>query len=229
MGWKTSMILINSEKEFDKNELFESFGYYKLNKSDKQYFETIMNPDDDKIYFGRYNGNTIICMQDLPLESMYESLSKAERILSSKFPNTDITTFVLHSVVNLWGYSIVNNGKKVRVRAGSSEGGTIVEYGEILEQEKELFSKSKLNKNGERVFTFENMPEDDFLDDQVGENFVFDVSRKYLGMNLDACEELFETEFEGYTFSKLKPQNKTGDQIKINQDKNFKKKWWKFW
>lgn len=230
MGWKTSIIIVNSKNEFDKNELFESLGYYELKSVDNQYFESIMNPDDDKIYIGKYNGNTIICMQDLPLESLDKTVSRAEKMLSNKFPNIDIVTFALHSVVNLWGYSIVNNGKKLRVRAGSSEGGTMVEFGKILEEEKELFSKSKMNSSGERIFLFEDMPDEEFQDDQVGENFVFDISRKYLGENLDACDELFETKFEGFTFSKSKPKKRTENQIIQTQSKKESKTpWWKFW
>ncbi len=222
MGWKASMILINSEEEFDKNDFFESLGYYNLEKTDQQYFDSVINPDEDKIYLGQYNGNTIICMQGIPLESMDESMSKAETILSNKFPNSDIVTFVLHSTVNLWGYSIARNGEKIRVRFGASDEGTIVEYGEILDSEKELFSKSRLNKYGERIFIFDDMPEDEFLDDQVGENFVFDVSKAYLGEKLDFCDELFETEFEGYSFSKQKSKN-------IKENKKTITPWWKFW
>ena len=230
MGWKTSMIIVNSENDFDKDELFESLGYYELKSIDKQYFDSIMNPDNDKIYIGKYNGNTIICMQDLPLESLDKTVSTGEKMLSDKFPDIDIVTFVLHSVVNLWGYSIVKNGEKLRVRAGSSEGGTMVEFGEIMEEEKELFSKSKLNSSGERIFLFENMPDDEFQDDQVGENFVFDISCKYFGESLDACDELFETQFEGFTFSKSKPKKRTDNQIIQNQSKKEPKKpWWKFW
>jgi hypothetical protein len=183
MGWKASMIIINSEQKFDKDELFNSLGYYDLKKEDKQHFESIINPDDDKIYIGNYNGNTIICIQDLTFEAIDRSLSRAEVILSNTFQNTDIVTFILQSVVNLWGYSIVKNGKKIRVRAGDSDE-LIIEYGEILEEEKELFSKSKLNDKGERIYVFDDMPDDDFFDDQVGENFVFDISKKYLGESL---------------------------------------------
>ena len=132
MGWKTSIILINSEKKFDKDVFFESINYFDLQQSEAQFFEEIMNPDDNKICIGKYNGNTIICMQELPLESMGELLSEAETLLCNAFPNVDIVSFVLHSFMNLWGYSIVRNGEKIRVRVGSSEEGTIVEYGEIL-------------------------------------------------------------------------------------------------
>ena len=85
MGWKASMILVNSVSEFNKDELFASLGYYDLKEIDPEYFEAVMNPDDDKIFIGTYNGNTIICMQDLPLESLDSSVSRAEASLSSNF------------------------------------------------------------------------------------------------------------------------------------------------
>jgi hypothetical protein len=201
MGWKLSMVLINTEQDFDKKEVFDALGYYNLEKADPQDFYSIMNPEEDKIYIGKYKGNIIICMQDLPLESLDDKVSKAEAVFSKKFPGTDVATFVLHSVVNLWGYSIVKDGKKIRARAGNSEAGTAIECGTILEEEKELLSKSTLNDEGERVFIFDDMPEDEFFDDQVGENFVFEISGRYLGENLSGCDALFETQFEGYTFS----------------------------
>lgn len=240
MGWKMSMIIINSEKEFKKDELFESLGYYDLKHIDKRYWESVINPDDGRIYIGQHNGNTIICMQELPIESLDTSLSRAEKVFSENFPNADIVTFALHSVVNLWGYSVVNNGKKLRVRGGTADSGIIVESGEILEEEKELFSKSKVNANGDRVFVFEGMPNDEFEDSQVGENFVFDLSRKYFGESLDSGDALFEVELEGYTYSTSKPTNKIEEQIQPkqiqpepNQPKQNKpspkKPWWKFW
>lgn len=95
MGWKASMIMVNSDNEFDKDELFESLGYYELKSIDKQYFDSIMNPDDGRIYIGRYNGNTIICMQDLALESLDTTVSRAEKILSKEFPQYRYSDFCI--------------------------------------------------------------------------------------------------------------------------------------
>lgn len=203
MGWKMSLMMINSEQEFDKDDLFESLGYSNLKKVDTQDFESVMNPDFDKIYLGKYNGNYIICMQEMAADAIDRNLSKAEKILSTKFTDTEIITFVLQSVVNLWGYSVAKNGEKIRARSGNSEEGTTLDVGTILEEEKELFSQSKTNEKGERIFVFEGMEEEEYSEDQVGENFVFDISKKYLGEDLDSCDALFETKFEGYTFSRL--------------------------
>ena len=235
MGWKTSMILMNSEEDFNLSELFGSMGYYQLEKVDEQYFESIMNPDDDKIYIGKFNGNTIICMQDLPLESLGEEMSRAEKVLSKACNNSDVVTFILHSVVNLWGYSVVKQGKKVRVRAGSSEGGIIVEHGEIIKEEEGLMSQSQVNENGDRVYVLDDMPDEEFTDDQVGENFVFDISVKYFGEAIDMSDDLFATKFVGYTFSKKNPQlempapkviEKIAPKAVVQE---IKKPWWKFW
>jgi hypothetical protein len=201
MGWKISMVIINTEQDFDKKKLFDALGYSNLKKSDTECFDSIMNPNDDKIHIGKYNGNTIISMQELPMQSMDDQVSKEEAVLSKEFPGVDIATFVLHSVVNLWGYSITKDSKKIRARAGSSDG-TVIEYGAVLDEEKELFAQAKVNDEGERVFVFGDMAEEEFMDDQVGENFVFDLSQRYLGEKLDGCDGLFETEFEGYTFIK---------------------------
>jgi len=214
MGWKLSMILINSEKPFDKNAFFNELGYYQLQEAGNEPFEIALYPPEDRIFIGQYQGNTLVCLQDLPLDSLNESVSVAENLLSTQFPNTDIVTLALHSGFNFWGYSLTRNGKKVRARAGSGDDGTIVEFGEILEEEKALFAQSHVNDEGERIFVLNRFPDHEFTEDQVGENFVFNLSARYLGEKLDACDELlFETELEGYSFSKADPN----------------KPWWQLW
>ena len=229
MGWKTSMIFANSVQEFDIEELFNEMGIYELKKVDEQPFDSIMNPDDDRIYIGKFNGNTIICMQDLPLESLDESISRAEHAMSNTFSKSDIVTFALHSVVNLWGYSIVRNGEKIRVRAGSSEGGTMVEYGNITKEEEGLMSQSRINESGKRVFKIEGLPDEEFEDDQVGENFVFSISAKYFGESLDCSDEIFETTFVGYTYSKTKLRKIAKSNKEGSKTVTKTKPWWKFW
>ncbi len=238
MGWKASMIVIDSDKTLEADQLLNALGFYSLQEVDEQTFEQIMNPDDDVVYLGYYNNTTIICTQELPLTFMEERVCQAEKVLSELYPNTEIASFVLHSVVNLWGYSICKNGEKIRVRAGTAESGTMVDYGEIIEEEKHLFSQAKIKESGKRVFVFDDLPEDEFEDDQVGENFVFDISQKYLGAPIDGAEDLlYETKFKGYSFSKSKPVPKPKpEEIKVEEEQEpsntipvKKKKWWKFW
>ena len=61
MGWKLSVIIIHSEQAFDQEEFFDALGYSEPEAVGQDYFDSIMNPDDDKIYIGTHRGNTIIC------------------------------------------------------------------------------------------------------------------------------------------------------------------------
>lgn len=92
---------------------------------------------------------------------------------------------VLHSVVNLFGYAIYQNGELIRVRAGSADDGLIIEQGEPLPEEEALFAKSVL-KDGERIYRTEiNGQLEEFTEDTFGEEFVFDLSQRFLGSRFD--------------------------------------------
>ena len=237
MGWKASIIVINAKNELGNEALLNALGCYSINEVTDQPFEAIMNPDEQLAYIGEFNNSTVICVQDLPLSLLEADASKAELTLSKLFPNTEIAALVLQSVVNLWGYSISKDGQKIRVRAGSSERGTIVDCGEIVEEEKELFSQAKITESGNRVFIFDGLPEEKFEDDQVGENFVFNISSRYFGEDLDMADDLLETSFKGYRFSNKKPAPPKAVEsaaipskaVEIPKPPKKKKKWWEFW
>ncbi|TMM57906.1 hypothetical protein FEE95_00285 [Maribacter algarum] len=220
MGWKSSIILVNTDIEVNEIELLERLGFNKIKATEKESFEVAIHPNDNQVYIGRYKGNLIICTQELPLTFLEETISKGEKELASYFPNTEICSLVLHSVVNLWGYAISKNGHKMRVRAGSSEDGTFAEYGEPLEEELELLSKSKIDENGNRVYQLDDFPNEVFEEDQVGENFVFNISKRYFGERLDAADDLlFETELNGYSVntSSLSRRENTNQERKPNK------------
>lgn len=220
MGWKSSTIIINSDKEVNELELLNNLGFGNVKKIEKEPFEVAINPDDGKIYIGKYKDNLLICVQKLPMTFLNETVSEGEKVLSKYFPDTEICSIILHSAVNLWGYSVSKNNQKIRVRAGSSDEGTIVEFGEPLEQEVNLLSKSKIHESGRRIYYFDDFPEDSFEEDQVGENFVFELASKYLGQNLDVADDLlFETELKGYEYKNFKIEQKvqTNQEVKPNK------------
>lgn len=202
MGWKSSTIIIASRKEVNELELLSNLGFNNLKEIESEPFEVAINPDDGKIYIGKYKGNLLICTQNLPMTFLEETVSLGEKVISKYFPKTEICSLVLHSVVNLWGYSVSKDTKKIRVRVGTSDDGTIIDYGEPLEQELYLLSKSKVEKDGRRIYYLDEFPDEALEEDQVGENFVFELANRYIGQNLDMADDLlFETELKGYEFS----------------------------
>jgi len=220
MGWKASAIIVHSNKETDHKSLLSELGFSNLSKIKDRTVEEVINPDDNEVYIGRYKNNLIICAPDMPMNFFEETPGHAEKVLIDKFPDAEICSIVLHSVVNLWGYSVTKNGKKIRARAGSADDGTFVEFGEPLKEELDLLSKSHINEDGKREYLFADFPDEPMTEDQVGEEFVFGITGKYLGKQLDSCEDfLFETRLEGYSYSKI-----------INPSSaSTGKPWWKFW
>jgi len=230
MGWKASTIIINKPTQIDNETLLKELGFNNLTKIEDELFEVAINPDDNKVYIGSYKDNLLVCAPDIPMQFFEDSESQTEKTLNRIFPESEICSIVLHSGVNLWGYSVTRNGKRVRARAGSSDDGTFVELGEPLDEEKELLSKSKVDENGNRTYLLDEFPGEPFNEDQVGENFVFSICKRYFDEELDSADDLlFETTLMGYRYGKTR-QHETRRTKQVQTIKaEDKKSWWKFW
>jgi len=210
MGWKCSLLIIDSDKDFDEKTLLKNLGFNHIEKTQKVNFSVALNPGAEEVYIGRYKGKIVVCEIDLPSKCMTQSVITQEMLLSKYyFPDTEICSLVLHSVINYWGYAIVKNDEKIRVRAGDTESGLLVEYGKPLEQELELLSKSKLDEQGNKIYFLDDFPDKTFSEDQVGESFVFKMASRYFQMDLDKDDDLYEeaTSFQAYRkIDKLKEE-----------------------
>ena len=203
MGWKTSMIVINSDKNINQEELLQALKFQNFNHTGKEHFDVAIYPPKGMVYVGHYKNNLVICVEDLPFRFLDNYVSEAENILCELFPDTEICALVLHSVVNLWGYSVCKNSQKIRARAGSHESGTMIEFGKPLPQENHLLSMSTVNADGNRVYRLQSSPNDEYAEDQVGENFVFELSSRYFGQSFASDDDFFEAQVEAYSYSSI--------------------------
>lgn len=229
MGWKASTIIINKPTQVDNETLLQELGLENLTRIEDEPFEVAINPDYNRVYIGTYKDNLLICVPDIPMQFFDDTETETEKTLNRIFPNSEICSIILHSVVNLWGYSVSKNGQKIRARTGSSDDGTFVELGEPLDEEKELLSKSKLDENGNRIYLLDEFPDEPFTEDRVGENFVFSICKRYFEEELDSADDLlFETTLTGYKYGKIIKVNKNINKQEQQQNDD-QKPWWKFW
>ena len=152
MGWKLSSIIIRPSSDILYEDLLNKLGYKNLTSIDSQPFDVAMYPENDKIYLGRYKGNLIICADNLPLDFLDENLSSREQVLIDSFPKAEICALSLLSTINHFAFALIKDGKKVRIKGGDAEIGTAIDFGQPLEEEVALLSKSKTNDKGERVY-----------------------------------------------------------------------------
>jgi hypothetical protein len=215
MGWKLSSIIINPKTDISYENLLDKLGFKNLKKIEDQPYDIAIYPDDDKVYIGSYKNNLIISADKLPVDFFTAAISDTEKILIENFPNSEICSVSLQSTINHFGFAIIQNGKKIRVKAGDADIGTVIDIGQPLEQETELLSKSKVDNNGQRIYYLHDNFDEPYLENQVGENFVFEIFKRYTGESLDTDDEILDTVFKGYTFS---------DKV-FSFDKHFSGEW----
>ena len=220
MGWKASMVIVHDTARAANEQLLHEIGFSKLTTAGDQVFENAMYPPSDTVYIGTYKDNLIICAPDIPMQFLEPAETHVEKKFKELFPDAEICAIALHSATNLWGYAIIKGGTKIRARAGSADDGTFLEVGTPLEEETELLSKSTRDSNGRRIYVLDAFPGEVFSEDQVGENFVFSICKRYFGEELDSADELlFDTKLVGYKYA----------GISLKPVQNNAKPWWKFW
>ena len=140
-------------------------------------------PGEGDIYIGAYEHGVVIAHLEL-LASLLDQPQRdrnfgtkaydpefAQRFLAL-YPKGEVLALVLHSVVNLWGFSVHRNGKLVRcVSAADSEFHGAV--GDPLPEELPLLKEHPIQT----------------LDEEgLGEDLVFDVAARALGHRYDEVD-----------------------------------------
>ncbi|MGD1893114.1 MAG: hypothetical protein ACFB15_21325 [Cyclobacteriaceae bacterium] len=206
MGWKASCIFVKSPEFADDSKVLHSLGIDKVDAIGTETFDNSIYPKPRYIYIGTYNNTHIICYEGIPSEcySIPKQLTEFEKGLTSIYTDAEIFIFSLHSVVNHYAFALIDCSMKVRAKCGDADNPLIIDYGDPLEEEKELLARAKVDSKGQRLFYFDDFPNEPFTEDQVGENFIFSISARYLGDSLDAYnQELFEEEImRGYKIKK---------------------------
>ena len=145
-------------------------------------------PNEKDFYLGVYNGNTIICDYGLPFEFYSNEISEIEKRLIDYFPDSTIIAITLMSTVTHYGFALIENGVKKRVKVGQEEMPVAFEMGEVTKEEI-VFQKenSKVNEEGIRLFKIQD-GEYVFSEEFIGEEYVFEISKRIFGFKLNGVE-----------------------------------------
>lgn len=198
MGWKLSSVIIQSKSDQKDEDILRLIGFSDLEPIHNQPYEIAIYPEEGEVYIGRYKDTIIIAGRDLVDSNLSSDPSQMEKQLMQLFPEVEICSVSLHSAINHWGFSIVKGGRKIRVKAGDADSGTTLDEGEPLEQERDLLTQSRIDRDGKRIY---QLGSNVYNEDQVGENFVFNFFSRYTGVQLDQDDDLlFDSSFAGFRF-----------------------------
>jgi hypothetical protein len=188
MGWKLSMIIIQNPQNFRNEELLlEKLGFKDFEYQGDTTLDECMYTGDNSVNIGYYNGNIIICEDYQVIDNFFTyKLTEIERKVIEIFPKSEILAVCCVSATNFHGYSLTKNGIKIRFKSIGAEE-DLKEYGEPLEEEKEIYNKAII-KNGERIWIFPDMPNEEFKEDQLMEEFTFSMIKRQLGVDISEIE-----------------------------------------
>lgn len=199
MGWKTSIIIASQQGQpdlassphhdavvADRIAATLPGEYAYLGKST---FEEGAYPRNGNLYIGAYQRAVVIGHMDLAGSCFNGDVPPVVGALDQALPGATILALELHSVVNLYGYALFENKRLVRGRAGSADDGVFLDIGKPLAEEQPLFAQSVINGDGEQVWLdeFEGVVKE--MDHScLGEEFVFEVSRRFFGQRFDCFD-----------------------------------------
>lgn len=203
MGWKVSLIIIENTNEFkDDLAILQAIDRNDYVFKEEVIFEDCIHPRDKSINIGYYNNNIIIAdgfqLTNQFLHSTNNSdLASKEKALCKLFPTAEIISVACHSVVNYHAYSLIQSGKRVRLKSISTDD-PFIEFGARTIEEELIYNKS-IRKEGANFWKDASDPNYEYTEDELMEEFAFGFAARRLGVYLDDnADELMDTLFRKY-------------------------------
>jgi len=149
MSIVSQYILIKGGAKVEVNDVLHALGLTDyVPEKDVMLYET---NKAKTLFIGQYNDVLIITHPDLPFDFFAEKQSETERKLIQLFPTNEIAVLLENEQVGAFGYAIIEQGVKVRMKDGA-DGEFYNDYGSLLPEE--------LIMQGE-ILRGEIMPEDE--------------------------------------------------------------------
>lgn len=194
MGWKACAIFASAEPGYfgsapqhqpqRADALCHQLGFSGYARTVESDLVSALYPSSRTLSIGAYPQGTIVCERNLPghfFDNQARQTIQGAKVqrpdiktqVLSLYPTGQVLAIVLHSVVNLWGYSLYAKGQLVRSAAGASDDGLFANTGKPLPEESRILD----------MCSIDNVDEEGY-----GEDLVFDVASRFLGGRIDALE-----------------------------------------
>jgi len=189
MGFKIYIIAITNCANVNTTDIPNKIGFDELQPgkeisiSEAQY--------ENGISIGKYDDTIFIVSSELVFEFYNKKPSDLEQKLTKEFSNSEIAILTLNQTTDFYGYNIISNGKRERVRYGvDSE--IEIDFGEKLPEELEIpkdpffgffLEELKQFKTTDKSFTDKQMKSE--IEQEIGVRTFFKLTSRYFGKSID--------------------------------------------
>ena len=199
MGWKIYLIAITNAANVNTTDVPKKIGLDNLKPTKEISIHEAQY--ESGVSIGKYGDKIFIVSSDLVFKFYDKTPSDFEKKLSAEFPNSEIAVITINQTSDLYGYSIIKNGKRQRTKSGADLE-LYVDYGDILPEEIEV-SKEKLFDDEELKEMKEDYSKDELkkvIDQEISFRTTFRLTKRYFGLPFDHTgsdyEKIKVTKFE---------------------------------
>lgn len=158
MAWNKYYIVVTAQISNDLDEILShlNLGQYKPVKEVPLHYSN----KPETLFAGFYKDNLLLVHPDLPFDFFSETQTETEKLFIDTFPDSEIAVLIENSTSDLFGYVIIDRGKKVRMKDGA-DGEIFHDEGELLPEEKEIFSENIFDDDEMEEMREEGMSEEE--------------------------------------------------------------------
>jgi hypothetical protein len=188
MAWNKYYIFVKSPESRDLDALLVRLGLGHYKPVEEVPLHLSNKPET--LFAGFYQGNLLLVHPDLAFHFFGEGQSETEQLFAQTFPGKEIAALIENSTVGLFGYALLENGRKVRMKDGC-DGEIYNDRGELLPEEKEILADEIFGED-----ELEEMREDGLSEEEVAATVSFEaswrvpnlLSARYLGVPVGAID-----------------------------------------
>jgi hypothetical protein len=146
MSWNKYYIIVADVEKGDITPLLVKLGLDSL-KPTKE-VKLIETDRPETLYIGFYNHCLVISHPDLAFHFLEKDQTVIEKKFIEYFPHNEIAVLIENGTVGLFGFCIIQNGVKTRMKSGT-DGKYYNDFGEMLPEEEESLNDFKLKMDKE--------------------------------------------------------------------------------
>jgi hypothetical protein len=187
MGWKIFLIIITNAANVETTEVPQKIGFDQLKPSKEIKLQEAQY--EQGISVGKHEDKIFIVSRGYVFDFFNKLPSELEKRVTTAFPNSEIAALAIYSVSDVYGYSIIQNGVRQRVKAGADLE-VDIDYGNKLQEENDvakekLFDKEHLEEM-KKDYSKEELQK--VIDQEISFRTIFRLSKRYFGSEFDRTD-----------------------------------------
>lgn len=181
MAWNKYYIFVKSPQLTDMPEILSKLGLAQYKPTAQVSLHDSNKPKT--LFTGFYNDCLLLVHPDLAFHFFEEEPSETEKRFLATFSGNEMAVLIENSTVGLFGYALIVNGQKIRMKDGG-DGEIYHDTGEQLPEEKEVLAETIFGED-----ELDEMREDGMSEQEVEATIQFEASwrvpnrltKRYLG------------------------------------------------